>query len=115
MSEKIRNIRRKLRNNKLNNFRLLVGRTGRRFVRQCLTNLLSAIVRTVKFLLFNPAGWAVLALLTGIVYIGNLPIPVISAEDYVSANLAEYIPGAPSSASTNSPESSAITGFLLKS
>ena len=90
MSEKIRNIRRKLRNNKLNNFRLLVGRTGRRFVRQCLTNLLSAIVRTVKFLLFNPAGWAVLALLTGIVYIGNLPIPVISAEDYVSANLAEY-------------------------
>ena len=90
MSEKIRNIRRKLRNNKLNNLRLLVGRTGRRFVRHCLTNLLSAIVRTVKFLLFNPGGWAVSALLTGIVYIGNLPIPVINAEDYVSANLAEY-------------------------
>jgi hypothetical protein len=41
-------------------------------------------------------------------------LALLSASDFPSpANLAEYIPGAPSSASTNSPESSAITGFLL--
>ena len=92
MSEKIRNIRRKLRNNKLNNLRLLAGRTGRKLVKKSLANLLSTIARTVKFLLFNPAGWAVLALLIGTVYIENLPIPVINAEDCVFPHYSLFTP-----------------------
>ena len=55
-----------------------------------LKNLIKSLFRTIRFLSLNPMGWVTTALLASVIYIGNLPVPVINAEDYVSANLAEY-------------------------
>ena len=90
MDNRIRSLRNRLRNNRINNMRLKARRTGRRFIRYCLSNLKGTVFKIVKFLFLNPIGRAVLAALILLTYIGNFPTPVINAEEYVSSNLAEY-------------------------
>ena len=90
MSNRIEKIRIKLRNNRINNLRILAKRVARRFLRSFVKNTASVAVRSLRFLVMNPAGWFVNALLIGIVYIEQIPTPIVNADDYVSANLAEY-------------------------
>ena len=90
MSEKIRNIRNRLRNNRFNNIRLLAGKAGRRFLRLSLKNLIKWVFGTIRFLFLNPMGWVTMTLLVSVIYVENLSVSVINAQDYVSANLAEY-------------------------
>ena len=90
MSEKIRNIRNRLRNNRFNNIRLLAGKAGRRFLRLSFKNLIKWVFGTIRFLFLNPMGWVTMALLVSVIYVENLSVSVINAQDYVSANLAEY-------------------------
>ena len=90
MENKVRALRNKLRNNRVNNMRLMVRRAGRRIARHCLLNLKRTFIKIMRFIFINPAGRAVLAALILLTYIGNFPTPVINAEEYVSSNLAEY-------------------------
>ena len=90
MDNRIRSLRNRLRNNRINNMRLKAKRAGRRFIRHCMSNFKGTVFRIIKFLFVNPLGRAVLVALIFLTYIGNIPTPVINAEEYVSSNLAEY-------------------------
>ena len=76
-----------LGNNRFNNFRLAANRMTKRFLGSCLKNTIRSVINAVCLLLINPLGWLILALVLGMIYI---PTPVINAEEYVSANPAEY-------------------------
>ena len=87
---KIEKIRSNLGKNRFNNLRLAANRMTKRFLGSCLKNTIRSVINAVCFLLINPLGWLTLALVLGMIYIGELPTPVINAKEYVSANLAEY-------------------------